>query len=56
MKRYFKKQKIEELKLSNRKLVEGKQRKESLEGQLKTFRMTKIEQRQKVARLEEAYA
>ena len=49
-------QKIEELESSNRMLVEEKQRKVSLEGQLETFEMTNIELREKVARLEEAVA
>lgn len=49
-------QKIEELESSNRVLMEEKQRKVSLEGQLETFEMTNIELREKVARLEEAVA
>ncbi|KAG5683099.1 hypothetical protein PVAND_012402 [Polypedilum vanderplanki] len=49
-------QKIEELDSTNRLLIEEKQRKVSLEGQLETFEMTNIELREKVARLEEAVA
>lgn len=49
-------QQINELEASNRLLVEDKQRKVSLEGQLETFEMTNIELREKVARLEENVA
>lgn len=49
-------QKIDDLEASNCLLVEEKQRKLSLEGQLETFEMTNVELRDKVARLEESLA